>query len=206
MFKEKCICFIISVLLYQLCVPCGTGALWEWEGTSVGCGVFAEALAVGVMFPVVAEDLLLPLSEGYTATETPAGVVRGGCVGADRGDWEPSALYFIPPRRQVGERGYGRVKPIQLNIGVFIMRGCSTNDVKKGENGKNVFERRLDVCALSETKFKRKGEVLVGEVVGRVYGVKEGRRYGPIKNLRRVSSKSWQINVGISEACVALRP
>ena len=35
--------------------------------------------------------------------------------------------------------------------------------------------RRFDVCALSETKLKGKGEVMFGEVVGRVSGVAGGR-------------------------------
>ena len=35
--------------------------------------------------------------------------------------------------------------------------------------------RRFDVCALSETKLKGKGEVMFGEVVGRVSGLAGGR-------------------------------
>ena len=34
---------------------------------------------------------------------------------------------------------------------------------------------RLDVCAESETKLKERGEVLFGEVVGRMLGVAGGR-------------------------------
>ena len=55
------------------------------------------------------------------------------------------------------------------------MRGCSTNEVKKGEIGKMFLRRRFDVYALSETKLKRKGEVMFGEVVGRVSAVAGGR-------------------------------
>ena len=56
------------------------------------------------------------------------------------------------------------------------MRGCSTIiEVKKGEIGKMILRRRLDVCALSETKLKGRGEVMFGEVVGRVSGVAGGR-------------------------------
>ena len=55
------------------------------------------------------------------------------------------------------------------------MRGCSTNEVKKGEIGKMFLRRSFDVCALSETKLKGKGEVIFGEVVGRVSGVEVGR-------------------------------
>ena len=51
------------------------------------------------------------------------------------------------------------------------MRGCSTNEAKKREIGKMFLRRRFDVCALSETKLKEKGEVMFGEVVGRVSGV-----------------------------------
>ena len=65
--------------------------------------------------------------------------------------------------------------PQSLNIGVFNVRGCSTNGVKKGEIGKMFLRRRFDVCALSETKLKGKGEVMFDEVAGRVSGVAAGR-------------------------------
>ena len=51
------------------------------------------------------------------------------------------------------------------------MHGCSTKEVKKGEIGKIFLRRRFDVCALSETKLKGKGEAMFGEVVGRVSGL-----------------------------------
>ena len=38
--------------------------------------------------------------------------------------------------------------------------------------------RTFDVCALSETKLKGKGEVMFGEVVGRVSGIAVGGRQG----------------------------
>ena len=86
---------------------------------------------------------------------TPVRVVRCDCVGAERGGWEPSPLYFFPTRCQVRERGEGIVKPPQsLNIGVFNVHGCSTNEVKNGEICKMFLRRRLDVCALSEAKLK----------------------------------------------------
>ena len=85
-------------------------------------------------------------------------------------------FYLASPRCQVRERGEGRVKPPQsINIGVFNVSGCSTNKVKKGEIGKMFLRQRFDVCALSETKLKGKGEVMFGEVVGRVSGVAGGR-------------------------------
>ena len=60
-----------------------------------------------------------------------------------------------------GEIGDGRVKPPQsLNIGLFNVCGCSTNEAKKGEIGKMFLRRRLDVCAVSETELKGKGEVV----------------------------------------------
>ena len=66
----------------------------------------------------------------------------------------------------------GRVKPLQyINIGVFNVRRCSTHVVKKGENAKMILRRRLDVCALSETKLMG-----IGKVVGRVSGVGRGGR------------------------------
>ena len=72
--------------------------------------------------------------------------------------------------------GEGRLKPPQsINIGVFNVPGCSTNETKKGGISKMFLMRRFDVCALSETKRKGKGEV-----VGRVSGVAVGRaREGP---------------------------
>ena len=55
------------------------------------------------------------------------------------------------------------------------MRGCSTNEVKKGKIGKMFLRQSFDVCCLSETKLKGKGEVMFGEVVGRVSGMAGGR-------------------------------
>ena len=53
------------------------------------------------------------------------------------------------------------VKPPQsLYIGVFNVRGCSTNEVMKGKIGKMFLRRRFDVCTLSETILKGKGEVI----------------------------------------------
>ena len=53
--------------------------------------------------------------------------------------WEPSPLYFIPPRCQVREREEGRVKPPQsLNIYVFNVLGCSRNEVKKVRSVKKI--------------------------------------------------------------------
>ena len=68
-------------------------------------------------------------------------------------------------------KGRGEGKPPQsLNVGVFNVCGCSMNEEKKGEIGKMFFRRRFDVCALSETGLKGKGEV-----VGSVSGVAVGR-------------------------------
>ena len=94
---------------------------------------------------------------------------------AERGGCKASPLYFKPPRCQVREKGEGRVKPPQsLNIGGFNVRGCNTNEVKKGETGKRFLRRRLDVCALSETKLKWRGEVMFGEVVDRYRAWRQG--------------------------------
>ena len=97
-------------------------------------------------------------------------------MGAERGVRKTSPLYFIPPRCQVRERREGRVKPPQyLNICVFNVRGCSTNEVKKGEFGKMFLRWRLDVCAPSETKLKGRDDVMFGEVEDTVSGVAGGR-------------------------------
>ena len=93
-------------------------------------------------------------------------------MGAEHGGWEPSSLYFIPQKFQVKGRGEERVKPLQfLNIGVFNVLGCSTNEEKKGEISKMFLRQRLDVFDLSETKLNGEGEVILGEVVCRVSGV-----------------------------------
>ena len=95
-----------------------------------------------------------------------------------------SVGYLVSPislRCQVREMGEGRVKPPQsINTGVFNTRECITNEVKKSEIGKMFLRQRFDVCALSETKLKGKGEVMFDEVmfdevVGRVSGVARGR-------------------------------
>ena len=57
----------------------------------------------------------------------------------------------------------------------LLVCGCSRNEAKMGEICKRFLRRRLDVCALSETKLKGKGEVIFGEVVGIMSGV-IGRR------------------------------
>ena len=55
------------------------------------------------------------------------------------------------------------------------MRGCSTLECKRGVIGDLVCRRRMDVCALSETKLKGRGVVKFGDVLGRVSGVRSGR-------------------------------
>ena len=98
-------------------------------------------------------------------------------MGSERGGWGTSPPYFIPPRCQVREKGEGRVKPPQsINVGVFKVRGKEEQmKLKKGEIGKRFLRRRLALCALTETTLKGKGEVVFGEVVGRVSGVAGGR-------------------------------
>ncbi len=60
----------------------------------------------------------------------------------------------------------GRFSPPRtLKIGSLNVRGCSMNEDKREEIGR-LFERRLDVLALSETKMKGKGEY--------IYMVQEG--------------------------------
>ncbi len=52
--------------------------------------------------------------------------------------------------------------------------GCSTNEDKREET-ERLFERRLDVLALSETKMKGKGKTKFGSVGGRKSSVNRGR-------------------------------
>ena len=67
-------------------------------------------------------------------------------------------------------RGEGKAFPIPKYL-CFNVRGCSTKEEKKGEISKKFLRRRLDLCALSETKLKGRRQVMFGEVVGRVSGV-----------------------------------
>ena len=85
------------------------------------------------------------------------------------------------------------------------MRGCSTNEAKKGEIGKMFLRRRLDVCALSETKLKGKGEVMFGEVVGPVSGVAVGRaREGVALLLWAIDEVCSRMEGGVIQAYVGL--
>ena len=81
-------------------------------------------------------------SEEYTATGTPARIVRGDCVGEERA-WGlgtlTSVFYSSKMSGQRKERGEGKTSPIP-NIGVFNVRRCSTNEEKKGEIGNMFFE------------------------------------------------------------------
>ena len=84
--------------------------------------------------------------------------------------------------------------PQSLNNDVFNVRGCSTNEVKKGEISKMFLRRRSDVCALSETKLKGKGEVTFGEMAGRVSDVEGGREGG--------RGKGWPVTEWVvAEVC-----
>ena len=55
------------------------------------------------------------------------------------------------------------------------MRGCCINEAKNSGISKKFLRRRLDVCALSETKLKGRGEVMFSEEVGIVSGMAGGR-------------------------------
>ena len=84
------------------------------------------------------------------------------------------------------------------------MRGCSTNEVKKGEIGKMFLMRRLDVCALRETKLKGRGEVIFGEVDGQNIGSgwREGEgRSGPFTEWV-VDEVCSGVEVGVIQAYV----
>ena len=70
----------------------------------------------------------------------------------------------------------GRVtSPQTLVLGCLNVCGCSTIESKRCEIGDMLSKRRIDALALCETKMKGKGEVVFGEVVGRVSGVERGR-------------------------------
>ena len=52
---------------------------------------------------------------------------------------------------------------------------CSSNEVKNGDVNKMLLRRELDVCALSKTNIKGKGDLMFGDVVCRVSGVGRAR-------------------------------
>ena len=124
------------------------------------------------MLRAAAADLLLLLKWRIYCHRNPRTCrkrrLRGGGAWARRSVGSPLC--------QVRQRGEGRVKPPQsLNTGVFNVRGCCPNEIKKGEIAKMFLRRRFDVCALRETKLKGKGGVMLGEVMGRVSGLAGGR-------------------------------
>ena len=65
--------------------------------------------------------------------------------------------------------------PTTLLLGSQNARGCSTSEDKRCEIGEMFVRKKLDVCALSETKMKGKGECKFGDVEGRMSGVLRGR-------------------------------
>ena len=125
--------------------------------------------------------------------------------GPSIGAVNPHLCICIPPRCQVRERGEERIKPSHsLNIGVFNMRGGIANEVEKCEIGKMFLKRRLDLCAISETKLKRKGEVLFGVVVGRGSAVqrpREGEECFPVTE-RLVAEVCSGMERGVIQAYV----
>ena len=96
----------------------------------------------------------------------PCGLVRGDKKGRSEGIGGPLLCIFLPKKKQ---------KEKTLILGALNVRGCGTSEVKRSEIGSMFVRRKMDVCALSETKMKGKGEVMFGNVVGRVSGVERGR-------------------------------
>ena len=90
---------------------------------------------------------------------------------------------------------------IEFNATMLHVRGCGTNEAKKGEIGKMFLRRWFDVCALSETKLKGKGEVMFGEVVGRVREwvalLLSGRLMRCVVEWKEVSSRLMWVRVKI---------
>jgi hypothetical protein len=99
-------------------------------------------------------------------------------VGRGEGTRNPLICKIIPKNSQIAEKGDGRITPLRtLKIGTLNVRGCGTIESKRMEIG-DMFERRkMDVLALrlSETKMKGKGEIMFGNVKGRMSGVVGGR-------------------------------
>ena len=74
-----------------------------------------------------------------------------------------------------GELRRRLTSPRTLVVGSLNVRGCSSIESKRCEIGCMFGRRGMDVLALCETKMKGKGEVVFGEVTGRVSGVERGR-------------------------------
>ena len=75
----------------------------------------------------------------------------------------------------LGGRGPGVAPPRTLQVACMNVRGCSSSEEKRLEIGEMFDRRKLDVCALSETKMLGVGERMFGRVKGRVSGVSRGR-------------------------------
>ena len=98
----------------------------------------------------------------------------------------PRRCYFIFSvfssyrRCRVRERAEGRVKPPQsLYVSVFNLRGCSTNEVKKGDIGK-----MLLVHFLGRVLTKRVGdgtECAIEESMKQVFVVRQVCENDPVK-------------------------
>ena len=152
--------------------PCGSG------GEPAGCvGCCSRGLGLecdascrrwGSPTPTKVKNLLPP-EPPHVSLEATA---WGGAWGLGT---LTSVFYSSEMSSQRKGRGEGKAYPIRKNIGVFNVRGCKTNEEKKGEIGKMFLRRRFDVCALNDTKLKRKGEVMFGKVMGRMSGVAVGR-------------------------------
>ena len=65
--------------------------------------------------------------------------------------------------------------PKTIVVGSLNVCGCSTIDSKRCEIGCMFGRRGMDALALRDTKMKVKGEVVFGEVTGRMSGVERGR-------------------------------
>ena len=61
-----------------------------------------------------------------------------------------------------------------MNVAAFNVSGCCPIVEKRDKISKMFLRWKLDVCALRETNLKGKCEVMFGEVVGRVSGVRGG--------------------------------
>ena len=75
-----------------------------------------------------------------------------------------SALYSFKMLSQRNVRGEWKAFPIP-NVVAFNVHECIKNVEMRGKLSKMFLRQKLDVCALSKTKLRWKGEVTFGEMV-----------------------------------------
>ena len=151
---------------------CGRGALWEWEGTGVGYCTRGFGLGCDASCRRWGSSTLTKVKNlRFYCHRNPRTCRKRRLLWGEA--WGLGTLTSVFYSSEMSSQRKGVKPPQSLNIFVFNVHGYSTNEEKKGEIGKMFFRRRFEVCTLSETKLKGKGEV-VGKVSGMAGRAREG--------------------------------